>query len=682
MTQGQVTGRPTPGAPAGIAARFPRIPTWALMILIAAAGALLRFSYPQRPDLGSDTIEFWRICSQPVAASYVFSHWMELIGDSGQFPLALATAKAFLNATGLPLTQFTVRFPSACWGVAAIVVAFFAGRAFGGRRVGLTLALLIAVSPFHIQCTREAYFYPPLVLGVVFGLWGAAKAVALLQGERVRPLPYLAVNAAGFFLLTWSTPTGWSVAILVTAVVMICTLRVAVRQRHYGLLAGLVALYLALGCPLLVAAWGLPQIRNVGSAEHAAYVKRIFTSDHPSLGVFLSEAALAFGWGTTPIRQIFTWGALALGAGGLLVGLRRRPVYGLLPYLAVGVVAFFLYTTARTGAPWNTRYVFALFVVFHLTIAVGLWEWVEGGLPVIGRAGRGLRFVPPLVVAVGVLLWLRPAVWSAQLGGRPTQYSAIRSWTDSNLPAGSPVLVDRWFEPWNELALYHSTNVSFTFTVPNEPLDVYIRVDWRKTAREFFAKNLDASYLEISRSYWTEPQVGPWEWPREFFHRRVAFSNEPASGLMAVGQFYRGGTSYRATELFYNTREDVLEAARKAGTPTLFIYGKGWTYTKLWRQIPGDYRDWRVLTERATLDLYNLTSERRTVAMQVRAVAVGATTRVKASTGAETVLPMGQITGWKIPDVVLQPGLTTVELARLGRDAPNAAVLVEAVTLE
>ena len=203
MTQSQTTGSPASGAQAGVAARFVRIPTWVLIILIAAVGALLRFSYPQRPDLGSDTIEFWRVCGQPVSASHVFSHWMELMGDSGQFPLALATVKAFLNATGLPLTQFTVRVPSACWGVAAVVVAFFAGRAFGGRRVGLTLALLVAVSPFHIQCTREAYFYPPMVLGVVFGLWGAAKAVALLQGERVRPLPYLAVNAAGFFLLTW-----------------------------------------------------------------------------------------------------------------------------------------------------------------------------------------------------------------------------------------------------------------------------------------------------------------------------------------------------------------------------------------------------------------------------------------------------------------------------------------------
>lgn len=659
-----------------------RMPTWAIVAVVAVVGACFRFSYPQRPDLGTDTIEFWRICGQPISTYDVFAHWMDLIGDSGQFPLAVAAVKAFLNATGLPLTQFTVRFPSACWGVAAVVAAFFAGRAFGGKRVGITLALLIAVSPFHIQCTREAYFYPPFVLGVLFGLWGAAQAVALLRGAPCRPGPYLAVNAAGFFLLTWSTPTGWSMAILITGVVMLCTWRAAVRDRRYGLLAGLVALYLAIGCPLLVADWGLPQVRKISSAEHVAYTKRVVTAVNPSLSSFLSESLLAFGWGTTPGRQAFTWAAFTLGLGGLLLALRRRPVFGLLPYVAVGVVAFFLYSTAKTGVPWNARYVFALFVVLHLVIAAGLWEWVDGGWAGSGQLSRWVRFMPPAIVAAAVLLWLQPAVWGAQLCGRSTQYSAIRSWTNTHLPAGSPVLVDRWFEPWNELALYHSTNVSFTFTVPNEPLDVYLRVDWRKTAREFFAKNLDASYLEISRSYWTEPQVGPWPWPREFFHRRVAFSNEPATRLLAIGQFYRGGTSYRATELFYNTREDVLDAARKAGTPELFVYGKGWTYTKLWRQMPGDYRDWRVLADRATLDLYNLTTARRTVTVQVRAVAVGATTRVKTSTGAETLLPMGQIQGWKIPDVVLEPGLTALELVRVGREAPNAAVLVESVDIE
>jgi hypothetical protein len=256
-----------------------------------------------------------------------------------------------------------------------------------------------------------------------------------------------------------------------------------------------------------------------------------------------------------------------------------------------------------------------------------------------------------------------PAAWTAtQLTGQPTPYKDIVRWMDTHLPSGTPVLVDRWFEPWNELKVYNSTNVYFTFTIPNEPADVYLKHNWRQTAEQFFEKYPDAAYLEIAKSYWENPDIGPWNWPRQHFKQHVVLRNEAGLKLRDLGLLYRddGGiyTNRLIVEIFYNTREDILARARSAGEKTVALYGGGWGYTKLWQQTQ-DFRDWRVLESRATLDLYNLTEQPRTVTVRFTGVAVGGTKRMRI--GAQTFhCEANRLMEWMLAPITIQPGLNSL----------------------
>lgn len=633
----------------------------------------------------SDTIEFWKICNQPnLSIADVFSHWMELMGLSGQLPFAVAAAKALINLGHLPTTAFTVRLISALWGVMTVGAAYQAGRALGGRRVGLTMALLLAVDPVHIQATREAYFYPPLVLGAFLALAGVLEALESVRRRRVEALGrQLFLNGTGLFLLTWSSTTGWAMAALCAGIVVGCHVWIAVKWRRYSGL-WVLALYGLAGCPLLVADWALPQVLQITTPEHAAMSRRIFTNSRAELLPFLGKTVAFYGWGTTPLRLAFTALIALLGFGALLRGLRRDIRYWVLPVLAGWIFVAFIASTAKTGVPMEPRYVLVGLPLLLAVFAAGIWA--AGDLPFLRRFPAGSALAVPVAIMLAALaLWIPPSVYAVKLTGKPTPYLDIQRWVNANLPRGTPVLVDRWFEPWNELRIHNSTNVFFTFTIPNEPIDVFLKYNWRGTAVDFFRKYQDAAFLEM-KSYWTDKRVGPWDWPPRHFKRHVEFRNEAGLALDRLGLLYRGVEPvYKGgliIRLFYNTRQDVLEAARAEGAPPFAMYGANWGYTKLWQQIQGDFRDWRVLTDHASIDLYNLTPHPTNVALRIKAVAVGAAARVRLSTGAEEVFPMGQLREWRIPGLVLQAGTNTVEIARVGRDSPNAAVLVEDLRLE
>jgi hypothetical protein len=295
------------------------------------------------------------------------------------------------------------------------------------------------------------------------------------------------------------------------------------------------------------------------------------------------------------------------------------------------------------------------------------------------------------VLSFGILLLagaplLQPAWYCTQLTGKAVPYKVIKSWFDSHFAKGTPVLVDRWFEPWNELkSTYNSTNVHFTFTIPNEPADVYLKYNWRDTVKGFFQKYPDAAYFEIAKSYYDRPEVGPWDWPEHYFAQRVGITNEAGLKLRGLGlayreDFYASNSNRMIVTVYYNTRDDILKKAREEGLKTVVLYAPGWGYTKLWRQIQGDFRDWRVLEKESTLDVYNLLDAATNRTVVIRAVSLNGGKRVRASTGAECRFPQGQIDGWRIENVELKPGKNSLTLTDAG--PANSALLIEDVRIE
>ncbi|MCG2661420.1 MAG: hypothetical protein L6437_14390 [Kiritimatiellae bacterium] len=232
---------------------------------------------------------------------------------------------------------------------------------------------------------------------------------------------------------------------------------------------------------------------------------------------------------------------------------------------------------------------------------------------------------------------------------------------DTNLPKGTPVLVDRWLEPWNEMLACKPSNVILTFTIPNEPMEVLLKYNWPQTVKDFFRKYPDAAYLELAKRSPVDGQL--WDWPRQYFRRHVVFTNKeafalgkldlmPMPGMRKSGQLL----SQVVTELFYNTREDAVEQARSAGQQALACYGPGWGYVKLWQQFR-DFRDWRVLEDKAALDVYKLTPQTNTVTLLIRGMSANGGKRVRFGMLSQADFQNLQLAEWRIEHVPLKPGL-------------------------
>jgi len=134
---------------------------------------------------------------------YVLLHgWMSVFGDSDAAVRSLSTV---ISIATLPL-------------------AYLAGRRLGGRRVGVTAMLLLALSPYAFRYGSEARMYSLLTLIAFAGFIAVSAAL-----ETPRPLRLVAVavaTAAGLWTQYWSL---WLIATAGLLVVW-----VAVRSHRNG----------------------------------------------------------------------------------------------------------------------------------------------------------------------------------------------------------------------------------------------------------------------------------------------------------------------------------------------------------------------------------------------------------------------------------------------------------------
>jgi hypothetical protein len=271
-----------------------------------------------------------------------------------------------------------------------------------------------------------------------------------------------------------------------------------------------------------------------------------------------------------------------------------------------------------------------------------------------------------------------------------------------NLPPGTPVLVDHWLHPWNQLAVHNQSNINYTFTVPDEPIENYRAMNWPATVQKFFEKYPEAALLEVARGRYLD-KVGPWTFPAEHFARMVSITNGPAMTLRKYKVFPKldyaaANTNQVVTRIFYNTTEDLIAAARKDGRPTLRLYGEDWRYFKPWQPMQGwpeqlmqalwlqagmyagggktvasladlqkmpqqqavqylnqgRWADYRIPGERSPLRLFNLTDEDLQATLTVTGIALSGNVRCMIGDQA-VVFPQTLLIERRIP-VALKPG--------------------------
>jgi len=627
-------------------------------LLILCGGLFLRLFRLGTASLQIDNIIFWDLFSREVSAAGIISQWMELTGLTGQLPFVAAAAKLFIDFFHLPLSFRTMILPFSLCGALTVPVAYMAGREFGGKRMAVLLAAMAAFSPICIQMSREAYFYTPALLGSFLALWAAGLSGRLLKQE---PLPrrFHFVNAAAFLVMTWSSPSAWPYAFFFALFnTALLGRQFILHRRGAADLLILLATYLVIGLPLLLAPWGIAQIKQFTSdGATRDYWTQVFASGRGvSQWTKIVPVFSAYAWGITPVRQIFSGLVFFSGLVCYLAGFRKNRTFTFMGFIFITVLVLNIMAVEKSVWIFGITRVVPLVPFYLLFLSAGVLHPFE---KLRGKRGAAVALLIP---AVGFGLWVEPVLLIPQMTGLPRPFSEVASWADQNLPPDTPIVTERFFTAYNEFRVHAPKKVQFISTVPNQIPEQYIGFQFRERTLQFFKDNPGSAFYE-EKHLWENPETGPWTEVRDLFARSHKVVNHAGMRLEQLGLFYRGEPGIPFSEdpfcstLYYNLPEDAAERARADGHTSLILLSDGWKTVQT-----SDYRLWRMLQNEASVEVWNFTDDIQKASLVFQGAAVGGTKQVSLNGLERKLFQNGQITAWVTKPVELVPGKSRLTL--------------------
>ncbi|MBI2442267.1 MAG: hypothetical protein HYV35_12975 [Lentisphaerae bacterium] len=679
--------------------KYRHLTSLSLIALCLVAGAIRLNRLDEMDTKGDEVWLLEYVRSGGGLVQYWNFHWGDFKTGRSMFLPRMAAA-AMIKWLGLEPNRFNGRLPYALAGILTIPALFLLGLRLGDGRLAWILAFLGTINPYLVFYSRVAHIYAfPLFFNVLVAAFAGGIIRALQRKERPQTGDVVWFVVASI-LGCHSHISSWALV----GMLWVPILGQLILFRHNALVrsaAGWLSLALAIWFLSI-----LPWVYVFISALFTAQESFLKGGTGPVVFVAMWRLPFVMAWGGGMPRLIITIGLILAGMVGGLLSARWRAAIGVTLALSLLLFVGLSLITLTGGAFFNLRYYTPLWLTFHLLSALGillLAEWIvaaarrgggkglkagvarsnaASGQPCVafGRS-MGAAWVAAALCGVVAAFMAGPIYWTLRLPGNPAPYSLINRWMDANLAKGSLVIVDRWFEPWNEMRYHAPSNLYLAFTIPNEPNEVLVKYNWTRTVQDFFAEYPDSAYLELVKK---SPVIGQaWEWPRRHFARHMVFTNQYALWLRQVvlapeESYYYDDTNRIITELFYDTRADAVEKARQAGRETLVCYGTGWGYVKLWQQLK-DFRDWRVLEEQATLDVYNLTSRTNTVTLLVRGMAINGSKRVRFGSISQADFQNLQLAQWRVDRLSLKPGLNQFVLTDAFWPAAKNPLLVDQV---
>ena len=626
-----------------------------VLVLVLAVAALLRFGHLDAAAVRSDEISFLNYVARGESLVELWKHppWFN------QIPLADSLPIVWCRATGMAPSEATVRMPFALLGW--LTVAGCASWML--RRRGWAVAVLVAVwlglLPFHVDHSREAYYY--------------ALVMAAAAGMTLRGADFAAQAASGA-PLRWRQLAEWTCWALVTGlghmsawvVIGVVWLCLAVAGwRGAGDTAGRKRHLFSMSVVAVVMAVGLSRwvLRALHEMQRAAA-----DSD--------THIGSAFGWVGPRVLPMFSGGANVVGVV-LLVGLagaflwvwRRKAGLG------GGVFGGDRLYAALTGIVWLSFLGSYAYIMAVGGGGKGKWTYFAANLPGFvtwasmtverfwsgfgGRVGRWGTVGTAMVLAA-VLAW--PAWEVTRVEGKPTAYHALRAWLDGTLAEGDVAIVDRWLEPWNEMALYAPEKVNVGFTVPDEPYEQYVANDWRGVTKRFVEQNGAQAFIRLARNH--ADRMGVWTWPEKWFAHRSVVTNAAGlklakSGFAPMEEFYLNPSRVEV-EIFWDTHEEAAEKQFARGVEAAVFFGAGWRLFKPWQQ--GDFRDYRILGDgKGMVEVWRPAgAEKKKCRVLVTGTAVGGEATVRAGRGGLMRFRPGE-TSTQVFEETFGPGCNVLE---------------------
>ena len=295
--------------------------------------------------------ELWRLLQviEPKPPLYFPSiiYWIKLVGDS----------------------EYALRFYSLIFGVIAVPFTYRLGKDLGDNRLGLVLALLMAISPYQIWHSQDARMYTILTAASAMSMWGFVN-VWQRGGWR--------------WWLVYVIGTEWAIMTHYHGVILIgiqgLFLLLTWRRHWRGYLRWGISLFLMF---LLYLPWLILSLNFL-----QGYIHWI---EQPTLWDTFVRSAVAYSLGLSepvphppqaiPLTLVFV---LAYGLGLIYAASRRwRQWRGLemlallLAYTLAPNVAAWIYGELRTPA-YLERYLIVVQVGYLLTVAIGILAVVDG----------------------------------------------------------------------------------------------------------------------------------------------------------------------------------------------------------------------------------------------------------------------------------------------------------------
>jgi len=623
-----------------------------VLILFAAAG-VFRFWMLGHTPFTADTMDFYRLAlrNQSIVDFWKNPPWMN------QMPLNETFALLLIKA-GLPATPFVVRLPFAAMGVLTLFFVWrFAVRRFGTGAALLTLILAV-FNPYQIYYSRTAYHYSGAICwsaALFLAFWSIKETVEKNKtpGKKQMALWFLAAAVTCHMHMS-----VWIVVGLQALLLLIFGLRLKGSFRNIFLMRFLIGGVL-LG--ILMLRWILRAVHEILNFHGAGGTGNLAL---PSAGPEFLRLLPAYFAGENIFAVAWLLIFIALAVFALFGTSETARRFRSLAWIcALHIAGVMLYLAVVGGGLAKITYFSGVWSHFILLTAVGAYLGVQRLVAGSWRAGLYVLLLAGGYIALTA--WPDRAI--VRLEGTPTPFYKINDWVLKNLPEGTPILTDRWLEPWNELAIHNPGNINYTFTVPDEPVETYRQLNWRKTAEQFFEKYPEAAFLELNRGKY-EAKFGEWAFPQSYFAHYASITNGPALVLhrWKVLDFADANTNRVITRIYYNTPEDLVVAARRDGRDVLRLYGAGWGYAKPgWQQ--GHFEDYRILGQSASIDLYNLKETALSGSIEISAATAERPKTISVA-GTTTVFAPGRIRTWTVP-LTLQPGKNTIPFSSLSGDS-------------
>jgi hypothetical protein len=607
---------------------------WAGVAAALVLAGAVRFHDLSRSAVRSDEINFMSYVArgQSLVDLWRTPPWFN------QIPLADSIPIVWSRLTGQAASEGMIRQPFALlgWLTVAFCTAWMIRRR--GWCAGLLLGGWMAVLPYHVYHSREAYYYV-LVMFFAAGmvLRGADFMVRRKVGVSLRVHDY--VEWTVWALLTClSHMSAWVVVGVAWCLLVTAGFHSgpsADRKRH-ALAMGVVAVAMGLG----IIRWVLRALYEMkrAAADSSVHIGVAFDFVGPRVLPFFAGGANAVGVG---LLALVVAAAVWIGRKSRWRIFRDDPLYTAMTGMTfLGLLGSYAYIFAAGG---GDKAKLTYFSANLPTFLVWAAMTIDQALASLDERTR-IR-VTVAAVAVLAAMLLVPAWQVTQLTGKPTPYRLLRDWLDNNLPAGEVVVVDRWLEPWNEMALYAPSNVTVTFTVPDEPYEAaYVANRWRETTQAAFEQNEAQAFLRLSRNH--EERVGLWKWPEKWFAHRAVVTNEAAVWLRDTGfapmEEYYTQTNRVMPEIFYNTRAERAERAAAAGQKSILFFGAGWRLFKPWPQ--GDFANYQLLEHEASVMIYNLTGQAGRFRGEMVAAGAGGPVAVQVNDSEALSFPANRLT--------------------------------------